>query len=98
MEIGPQDISKNQTVAVRRDTGKKDTASLDDLSVAVPVLLDQIQRSMFETARDLYHSRVKEVSSWDDVVPALDRKCVVAIPWCEIEKCEDDIKERSGRA
>jgi len=34
---------------------------------------------------------------WEDVVPALDNKCVVAIPWCEREVCEDEIKERSAK-
>jgi prolyl-tRNA synthetase len=53
---------------------------------------------MFTRARDEYHSRLKEVTKWEDVVPALDNKCVVVIPWCEVEACEDDIKERSGRS
>jgi prolyl-tRNA synthetase len=53
---------------------------------------------MFARARDEFHSRLKEVTKWEDVVPTLDNKCIVMIPWCEVEECEDDIKERSGRA
>jgi prolyl-tRNA synthetase len=98
LEIGPQDLAKNQTLAVRRDTGKKEPVSLNDISSIVSELLKTIQSEMFTRARDVYHSRLKEVTKWDDFVPALDNKCVVVIPWCEIEKCEDDIKERSARA
>jgi prolyl-tRNA synthetase len=53
---------------------------------------------MFNIAKKAYDSRVITVTNWDDLVPALDNKCVVVIPWCDIEACEDDIKERSGRA
>lgn len=98
LEIGPQDIAKNQTLAVRRDTGKKEPVSLDNILSVVPELLTTIQSEMFTSARDVYHSRLKEITKWEDIVPALDDKCVVVIPWCENEKCEDDIKERSARA
>ena len=53
---------------------------------------------MFNRAKETYQSRVKEVTRWEDVVPNLDNKNVVVIPWCDEEACEDDIKERSGRA
>jgi prolyl-tRNA synthetase len=53
---------------------------------------------MFARAKKVYDERLKEITRWDDFVPALDAKCVAVIPWCEREKCEDDIKERSGRA
>lgn len=98
LEIGPQDLSKKQTLGVRRDTGAKAPLQLEGLEKSVPELLETIQKEMFEKARDIYQSRVKEVTKWEDVVPTLDNKCVVAIPWCEVEACEDDIKERSGRA
>lgn len=53
---------------------------------------------MFERARAMYQERLVEVTKWEDVVPTLDNKCVAVLPWCEEEACEDDIKERSGRA
>ena len=68
-----------------------------DLSTAVPALLETIQNDMFKRAQDAYFSRIKEVTEWKDVVPTLDAKCVVAMPWCEVEACEDDIKERSAK-
>ena len=53
---------------------------------------------MFKRAQETYFSRLREVRRWEDFVPTLDDKCVVVIPWCEEEACEDDIKERSAKA
>ena len=95
LEIGPLDIQKNQTLSVRRDTGVKAPISLTDLDTAVPTLLETIQKEMFERAKKTYLERMKVVTEWDDVVPTLDNKNIVVIPWCEAEACEDDIKERT---
>ena len=53
---------------------------------------------MFKRAQATYFERLKEVTKWEDLVPTLDAKCVAVMPWCEVEACEDDIKERSARA
>jgi len=98
LEIGPQDLAKKQTLGVRRDTGVKAPILLANVETAVPALLETIQNEMFARAKEVYWSRVKPVTEWEKVVPTLDDKCVVVLPWCEVESCEDDIKERSGRA
>ncbi|KAI9508082.1 prolyl-tRNA synthetase [Russula earlei] len=98
LEIGPQDLAKKQTLGVRRDTGVKTPIPLASVETAVPALLETIQKEMFARAKEVYWSRVKQVTEWEKVVPTLDDKCVVVLPWCEVESCEDDIKDRSGRA
>ena len=98
LEIGPADLAKEQTLAVRRDNGVKAPLPLADISKSVPELLEQIQNDLFARAQEAYYSHIKPITNWDDIVPALDAKNVVVIPWCEEEACEDDIKERSGRA
>lgn len=42
-----------------------------------------------------FYYRLKVVTNWEDVVPTLDEKNVVVLPWCEVIECEDNIKERS---
>jgi prolyl-tRNA synthetase len=64
----------------------------------VHALLETIQKDMFTRARDEYRAHIKAITSWDEVVPALDAKNVIVMPWCEVEACEDDIKERSGKS
>ena len=85
-------------MTVRRDTGAKAPAPLENISSSISSLLDTIQADMFNTAKKTYWEHVKTVTEWNDVVPALDAKNIVVIPWCEAEACEDDIKERSGRS
>jgi prolyl-tRNA synthetase len=97
LEIGPNDLSKQQTLSVRRDNGVKNPIALADIGSTVSSLLITIQDDMFNRAKETYQSRVKEITHWDDVVPNLDNKNIVVIPWCDEEACEDDIKERSGR-
>ncbi|KAL4068617.1 hypothetical protein V8B97DRAFT_1873260 [Scleroderma yunnanense] len=98
LEIGPNDLAKQQTLSVRRDTGGKAPIPLTELKAAVPQLLEIIHRDMYTKALNEYNSRLKEVTRWEDFVPTLDNKCIAVIPWCEEESCEDDIKERSARS
>ena len=98
LEIGPNDIAKQQTLAVRRDTGVKNAVSINDIGNTVTTLLQVIQQDMFTRARDVFDSRLKEITNWADLVPHLDNKGVAVVPWCEVEACEDDIKERSARS
>ncbi|GLB39109.1 putative prolyl-tRNA synthetase [Lyophyllum shimeji] len=98
LEIGPNDLAKHQTLTVRRDTNAKNPVPLDDIGNTVNVLLKTIQSEMFARAKEAYYSRLKEITNWDDFVPHLDNKGIAVIPWCEVEACEDDIKERSGRS
>lgn len=98
LEIGPKDIQNRQVLAARRDTSAKSTISRQDISSAIPTLLDTIQSDMYNRAKAVFEQRLVAVTKWEDVVPTLDNKCIIVIPWCEVESCEDDIKERSGRA
>ncbi|KIJ14584.1 hypothetical protein PAXINDRAFT_169733 [Paxillus involutus ATCC 200175] len=98
LEIGPNDLAKQQTVSVRRDTGAKAPIALADLKATVPKLLETIHNDMYAKALNEYNAHLKEVTRWEDFVPTLDNKCIAVIPWCEREVCEDDIKERSGRS
>lgn len=97
LEIGPKDLQKKQAIAVRRDNGVKATVPMDSLERHLPSLLETIQEDMYNRAREIFDQRLIQVTKWEDVVPTLDNKCVVVMPWCEVEACEDDIKERSGK-
>lgn len=42
-------------------------------------------------------AHVVKLTDWDDVVPTLDRKNLILVPWCENSECEDIFKERSSK-
>jgi hypothetical protein len=90
-------MKNQQTLTVRRDTGAKEPVPMADICTTVFKLLDSIQNDMFIRAKQTFDSCLKEITRWEDMVPALDAKCIAVIPWCELEACEDDIKDRSGR-
>ena len=52
---------------------------------------------MYTKAKQTYDSHVVKLTNWADVVPVLDAKNVILIPWCNQSDCEDMIKERSGK-
>lgn len=52
---------------------------------------------MFIKAKKEYDSHVVKLTKWEDVVPTLDAKNVILVPWCADSECEDAIKERSGK-
>lgn len=93
LELGPKDVAKEVVSYARRDTGEKGTIPLAELAAKVPELLETIQSDMYNKAEKAYREHRIVITKWDDVVPALDAKNVVIIPFCLEEKCEDKIKE-----
>lgn len=98
LEIGPKDLEKNSVLSVRRDNFAKAPMAMEGLENHVQIMLNTIQYEMLERARKTMDDKIKIVTKWEDFVPALDSKCLVLTPWCEEEKCEEAIKERSSRA
>lgn len=98
LEVGPRDLSAGTVTAVRRDNGAKSAINVSELMTAVPELLETIQSDMLARARAVRDSRVAVIDTWDEFVPALDRRCVALAPWCEHTECEEQVKHRSGEA
>lgn len=102
MSVRRDTLAKQEKLSVRRDT-RGDTSvkipiPLANIAGSVGELLNTIHNDMFVRAKKNHDSHLIAVTNWDDFVPALDNKCIIAIPWCDAESCEEDIKERSGRA
>jgi len=88
-EIGPRDVSKGQTVLVRRDTGKKDFVPLEHVVAESKRLLDEIQSGLFERALSFMRENTREVSDYEEFkrIMAGPRGFVVA-SWCGEEGAE----------
>ncbi|POS76810.1 prolyl-tRNA synthetase [Diaporthe helianthi] len=93
LEFGMRDAAAGVVVTSRRDNGEKGTIPVGELATQVPALLEKIQEDMFTKAAGVYESRRIKLTEWDRVVPALDSRNVVIIPFCGGIKCEDRIKE-----
>lgn len=93
LEFGLRDAAAGVVVTSRRDNGEKGTIPVGELATGVPALLKKIQDDMYTKAAATFESRRLKLTEWDRVVPALDSRNVVIIPFCEEIKCEDRIKE-----
>ncbi|KAF4468758.1 transcriptional regulatory [Fusarium albosuccineum] len=72
---------------------EKGTIPISEIATAVPELLEQIQAGMYKRADAAFKEHRRVVTEWEDVMPALDSKDLVLIPFCLDGKCEDRIKQ-----
>lgn len=93
IEIGPRDIENNQVMIARRDTHEKFAVAIDNLANEVPVILDDIQKNMFEQSREFTRSHITVCNTLDEMREALDNKHFVKTMWCGCRECEDKIKQ-----
>lgn len=76
----------------RRDTGEKGTIPIAEMAAKVPLLLGTIQQDLYNKADAAYKAHRIQVTEWEKVIPALDAKNVVLIPFCLQPDCEEKIK------
>lgn len=97
LEFGPKDAAASVVSYARRDTGEKGTIPLAELATKVPELLETIQKDMYTKAETSFREHRVQVTDWDKVLPTLDNKNVILIPFCGDGKCEDRMKELTTR-
>ena len=97
LEVGPKDVEKKQAMVVRRDTGEKKAMPLAGLDQKVPFLLEYIQHALYQKAeKSLKESIVTGSNLHDAEIPIEKNKKILFVPWCEAEKCEEQLKEKMG--
>lgn len=100
LEFGPGESKGHFVTTSRRDLPKEESKgqiAITELNTAVPELLEQIQKDLYDRANSKFKTHVKQITNWDDFVPALNDKNVCLIPSCLTEECEDQIKDLSAR-
>ncbi|HEY1019682.1 MAG TPA: proline--tRNA ligase [Sediminibacterium sp.] len=94
MAIGARDLQNNVVEVARRDTKEKNTVSMDGIESYVKNLLDEIQTSMFNKAKQFRDERITKTDNWDEFVQLLDNKGgFVSAHWDGTAETEDKIKE-----
>ena len=100
LEFGPGESDGHFVTTSRRDiAGKegKSTIPITEINTQVPALLETIQADLYARASENFKLHTKQITSWEDFVPALNAKNICLIPFCLTEKCEDEIKVLSAR-
>ena len=97
LEIGPKDIENNCCVLVRRDTGEKISASLDNIEETVSALLEEIQNNLYNKALEHRNEHTYTAEDYDSFKEIVETKPgFVKSMWCGDEACENKIKEDTG--
>ncbi len=94
--LGARDLEQNIAEVARRDTKTKESISLDGLANTVFLLLNDIQNSIYQKAKDYRDSHITKADTWDEFVKILDGKGgFVSAHWDGTAETEEKIKELS---
>jgi prolyl-tRNA synthetase len=97
IEIGPKDIEKKQVVLVNRIDRKKLFVGKDSLLSSLKTLLQEIQQTLFDRARDFRDRNTYTTQEFDDMVQTIESKRgLVKTGWCGSSACEQQAKEKAA--
>jgi prolyl-tRNA synthetase len=98
VEIGARDVAAGAVTVVRRDTGVKQPIPLTGVASATAELLDDIQASLLQTARDERERRtLRDPGDYDELIDHLRAAHGFAVaPWCGRDECEQRVKAESS--
>ena len=71
--------------AVRRDNSAKKDIPVANLVEQVKELLENIQQSLFDAAKEKRDACIQIVRTWDEFVEALGKRKLILAPWCDEE-------------
>ena len=92
LEVGPRDIEKGAVTLVRRDGAKK-TLAMDGLAGAITAEAEALQAALYDKARAVHESKVKEVSTIEEA-RAQTESGVALVPWCGEVDCGHQLEDQ----
>jgi prolyl-tRNA synthetase len=93
VEIGPKDIEKSAVLVARRDTREKQSIPMDGLAGHLGALLAEVQKGLFERARQFREEHTQRTTSYDEFKQIMEgRPGFVISPWCGQAECEAAVK------
>lgn len=94
LAIGSRDLESNSVEVTRRDTKAKSTVSLEGIANVIKVMLDEIQVSVYNKAKEFRDSHITPVDDWKQFEELLDSKGgFLAAHWDGTSETEEKIKE-----
>ncbi len=92
--IGARDLEKNVAEVARRDTKTKESVSLDGLANTVLILLEDIQKNIYQKAKEYRDAHITKADTWEEFVKLLDEKGgFISAHWDGTAETEEQIKE-----
>ena len=91
IEIGPKDLEKNQVTVSSRIGESKEQISIDNITVSVENMLEDIQNKFYQRAKEHTDSHIFTANSPKEIIEHMeaDRKGFYKTLWCGSEECAD---------
>ena len=97
VEVGPRDMQSKQITVVRRDTGKKEGVPETDAITQIVSLLDEIQRSLLQKAKDGQHKLTTTATNMKELTHAIETTGGFVKGFLsEVNDCEEKIHRETG--
>ena len=93
LEVGPRDLENGVVTVFRRDTLEKFALPLADIGGELTGLLEDIQKTLFQQAKEFRDARTYVVHDMEELGKAVEDGFAKAM-WCGERACEDEIKEK----
>ncbi|HEY8937858.1 MAG TPA: His/Gly/Thr/Pro-type tRNA ligase C-terminal domain-containing protein, partial [Cyclobacteriaceae bacterium] len=94
--IGPRDLDNGTVEVARRDTKEKQVMKMDDVAIAIPALLDNIQDSIYQKALTFRNNLITPADTFDELKKILDEKGgFVSAHWDGTQETEEAIKNET---
>jgi prolyl-tRNA synthetase len=95
LELGKKDFDKLEVRCCKRNDGQKFQVKQDNLVKEIVSLLDSIHTEMYDKALASRKEHLSEVDNWKDFMAAISKRDICMAPWCNIQACEVEVKDRS---
>jgi len=95
LELGQKDLEKNEVRCVKRNNGQKSQISQDGIAECITKLLEGIHTEMYDKAFKARQDKTSNVDNWEDFMKALSEKKICMAPWCDVQQCEINVKDKS---
>ena len=97
LELGEKDLAQGTVRAVRRDTGEKADIPLDTVAEKVPLILEDIQSSLYEKALNFRKDNTAQIDNYEDFREQIEKNGGFVETWFA-GGAEDErkIKEDTG--
>ncbi|MGB5481774.1 MAG: proline--tRNA ligase [Eudoraea sp.] len=94
--IGQRDMENGTYELARRDTLEKQVVQADEVVAKIEFLLEDIQRNIFEKARNYREEHITEVDGYEEFKKVLEQKGgFISAHWDGTSATEDKIKEET---
>lgn len=95
LELGKKDFEKQEVRMCKRNDGTKSQVKWDGIAETILAQFPQIHTEMYNKALKSRENHMSNVTNWEDFMAALGKRNICMAPWCDVQQCEVDVKDRS---